>query len=117
MSNVKSSLIGGEESVDMSSIHSSSPEIKPILKAEMNCCPSADFTFMVRGFETCEKNIQADEYTHRFIPFSAIENITYTHSRQDGGMIAIWVNKQCFRYTFPCSTGGKEVYDNIVKFL
>ena len=87
------------------------------LKEDMDCCPSADFTFMSTGIETCEKNIQADEYTHRFISFKAIENISYTHSRQDGGMIAIWVNKKCFRYTFPCSTGGKEVYDNIVKFL
>jgi hypothetical protein len=82
----------------------------------MNCCPSADFIFLTNGIETREKNIQADEHTNVFIAFKAIDTITYTHSRE-GGLISIWVKKICYRYTFPCSESGREIYQAILKLL
>lgn len=82
----------------------------------MNCCPSADFTFLATGIETREKNIQADEHTSVFIAFRAIDTINYTHSKE-GGLISIWVKKICYRYTFPCSTSGQEIYEAIIKLL
>jgi hypothetical protein len=83
---------------------------------QMNCCPSADFTFLTNGIETREKNIQADENTHVFIAFKAIDTINYTYSKEEGGLITIWVKKICYRYTFPCSS-GKDIYDAIIRLL
>jgi hypothetical protein len=83
----------------------------------MNCCPSADFTFLPNGIETLSKNIQADEHESVFIAFKAIDSINYTYNREEGGHLAIWVKKQCYRYTFPCSESGREIYKAILQSL
>ena len=84
---------------------------------QMNCCPSADFTFLPNGIEALSKNIQADENKSVFIAFKSIDSINYTYNREEGGYLAIWVKNQCYRYSFPCSEYGREIYKTILQSL
>jgi hypothetical protein len=82
----------------------------------MNCCPSADFTFLPNGIQVSERNIQADEKTQQFFPFKNIQAVRYSYSRSDGGTITISVGpaNTSYRYTYPCSEAGRVAYDKIV---
>jgi hypothetical protein len=83
----------------------------------MNCCPSADFKILANGIEAKEYNIQADAHTLQFFPFSNIISITYNHSRDEGGLLSITTKKTAYYYHFPCSTGGRQVYDQLIAAL
>ena len=83
----------------------------------MNCCPSADFNILPNGIEAKERNVQSDTTTSQFFPFSRIVSISYSHSREDGGMITIFTKTIPYRYHFPCSDSGKEIYGLLVAAL
>jgi len=89
----------------------------------MNCCPCADFHFLPSGVETHEKNNQADSVTLQFFPFKAIQSVRYSYSRDDGGTLSLWILANgspgaggiSYRYHFPCSDYGRQVYQKIVE--
>ena len=85
----------------------------------MNCCPSADFTFLPKGVEVVERNTQADSKLLQFFSFTAIESVSYNYSRSDGGLIMLWIKhaKTPYRYTFPCTEEGKAIYKQIIESL
>ena len=82
----------------------------------MNCCPSADFSFLTNGIQICEQNIQADERTQQFFPYKAIQSVRYSYSRIDGGIITLSIGpaNTSYRYSFPCSDAGRNTYDQII---
>jgi len=83
----------------------------------MDCCPSADFKFLPNGIEVHQHNNQADAETYQFFPFRAIQSISYNHSRPDGGTITILIADIPYRYHFPCSHSGKEVYQQALALI
>ena len=88
----------------------------------MNCCPQADFTFLSNGLQVRERNIQSDTSIHQFFPYRAIQTVRYSHSRDDGGTISIWVLATgspgaggiSYRYLFPCTEAGRVAYDKLI---
>ena len=92
----------------------------------MNCCPTADITFLAHGIHVSEKNNQADGFTLQFIPFRAIQTIRYTsEKRGQGGTLTIWIHANgtpgagglSYRYFYPCGESGKKVFEDIMNRL
>jgi hypothetical protein len=91
----------------------------------MNCCPTAEITFLENGMRASENNIQADGVTLQFFPYRAIQTVRYTVSRGDAGVLTVWIATNgtpgggglSYRYSFPCGISGRTVFETLLTKL
>ena len=88
-------------------------------------CPQADITLLSNGIRACERNLQAEGNTIQFFPFRSVQTVRYSATRGDGGVLSIWVLASgspgagglAYRYGFPCSEEGKNIFERIIAAL
>ena len=82
----------------------------------MNSCASAEIIVLANGIHVCEKNIQADAIDYEFFPFSQIQSIRYSYSKNDDCILSVLIkdNKTPYRFTLPSPEAGREIYDTIL---